>query len=389
MMRILYVTTMPPSKRTGGGLHCYANLRALCECEGASVWYLGPAFNSGLEGLERINTVLARPFLFRDKVVAFVSGSATGLAGLYAESRGAQGRDFDVAFVESTRAGFAVKALARRWSTICCVHNVESDYLQSGTRGTGRVAAYFMRRSERDSISVADALLVMHRHDLARLMELYGLNSLGERAVMHPVCAIAAPVPVPYLERKCRVVIPGSLDEPFNERGILAFLRDAWPALRGAGAELIIAGRNPRSLLANAARRSGATLVANPASMADVVADSRLVVVPDLGGAGMKLRVAEALSLGVPVVGTSAGMLGYERVEEFGRAVPGMEQMAAAIKEVLNSPPLGARLAAGARTEWESRYSYPAFARRVQEVVARVGARHGASQGMRASTNED
>jgi len=148
--------------------------------------------------------------------------------------------------------------------------------------------------------------------------------------------------------------------------GILAFLAECWPSLQALGVGLVVAGRNPRPILKRAVLAAGAVLVENPPSMEEIIRDARLVLVPDVGGAGMKLRVAEALSLGVPVVGTREGLFGYEEANEFGRVVPSIATMADAVREIITDPGLGERLAVMARRIWAQQYSYTAFSARVR-----------------------
>lgn len=380
MTRILYVTPQPPSQGTGGGRHCYANLRALCEYPGATVTYVGPPWEERLPGIDGVTQLMVRRYRLADKVRAGLAGAASSLYGLYREVPPAWLCGFDLAFCEFTKAGPAIHDLSRRVRTVCCVHNVEADYMRQGARGWAWLAALQIRRSEAVALGSSDHVLVMHRHDLARLRELYGCPA-ADRAHLHPVCAADAGEPAPYCSRQPWLVIPGSLDQRFNEAGILRFLRACWPELRVLGCRLIIAGRSPRPALKREAAAAGATVIENPPSMADIVREARVVLVPDAGGAGMKLRVAEALSLGVPVVGTHAGLLGYDDSAEWGCAVDRIGDMATAARELLRDPARAARCAELARDAWARRYSYPAFRERLHAYVrewtraARAGAR--------------
>jgi len=274
-------------------------------------------------------------------------------------------REFDLGFFETTKLGFAISHFAGHLKTVCSVHNVETDFMQ-GARGFSRLAAHNARRSEHEVLRRCDHLLVMHEHDLARLKRVYGMPALDARASLHPVCAVPSLEPLPYESRKRRIVIPGSLDQAYNESGIRAFLTECGPSLKDLNVELVVAGRNPRPVLRNSVHHAGGILIENPASMAEIVRDARIVLVPDMGGAGMKLRVAEALSLGVPVVGTREALLGYVEANEFGRVVASISELTGSIREIMQNPALGGALARRAREVWDARYSFDAFSFRIR-----------------------
>jgi len=338
----------------------------LCEHPDAEVAYVGPPLEETLAGLDRVTMLVARPFGVTDKIQAALGGTASSAIGLYREIPARARVGFDVVFCETTKVGFAIAEFAGKATTVCCVHNVELDFMNRGARGFSRLAARNVRRSEATSVGLSDRLLVMHGHDLTRLQGIYAEADIRKRVLLHPVCAFEGRPPLAYGARKKRIVVPGSLDQRYNEVGILAFLAECWPSLQALGVELVVAGRNPRPILKRAVLAAGAVLVENPPSMEEIIRDARLVLVPDVGGAGMKLRVAEALSLGVPVVGTREGLFGYEEANEFGRVVPSIATMADAVREIITDPGLGERLAVMARRIWAQQYSYTAFSARVR-----------------------
>ena len=83
----------------------------------------------------------------------------------------------------------------------------------------------------------------------------------------------------------------------------------------------------------------------------------------------MKLRVAEALSLGVPVIGTRAGLLGYADAPTFGRVVGSIGEMESAIRELAEDDAVAESLDLAARDSWVRNYSYPAFEARLHGLL--------------------
>jgi glycosyltransferase involved in cell wall biosynthesis len=374
-MNVAYVTPFRPSLRNGGGLLAYGNLAALCSFPGAVVDYVGLPPDGRLPLLEGrpLRMALARPYRARDRLRALATGSATSVSALYGEWQAAPGhRIYDWVFVESTRCGFAVRPEAARYGVLVMAQNVEFDYMRRTQRGLNRLATLYVRRSERLSLRRASVLLVLHAEDRRRFQSLYGAD-LATRFFLHPAYALPpAHSPMPWKQRPRTLVYAGSLNQAFNEEGLLHFLASAWPTVARTGHGFTVAGRDPsprlRRILSSC---PGVRLIPNPPDMSLILREARLLVLPDPYGMGMKFRVAEALSLGVPVVGTRLGFLGYEPVDAFGAATESIADMGNAVCRILEDDALASRLAQQAVDEWSQRYSFAAFERRVHSLLSR------------------
>ena len=80
--------------------------------------------------------------------------------------------------------------------------------------------------------------------------------------------------------------------------------------------ELIVAGAKPSDSLKNElAKYENITLIDTPETMEPYFKKCDLFVAPVFSGAGMKVKVAEALSYGKPVIGTDHALLGYKIVD--------------------------------------------------------------------------
>lgn len=372
--RALYLTMIAPSHRTGGGRHALANLRALCGGDRVDVDYVGPPFDVSDVGEachRRLRVSVARRFGWRDKLAGLAAGAATSLRGLLREHLRAHPPP-DLAFIESTLCGFALADLPPAVSTAWVVHNVEADYARlNEVPLRWRLRAALVARSEGLTVRGADALMVLHAHDERALTARYGPPRGAVHT--HPVCAFAPPRPPrPLAERPRQLAFVGSLDLSYNHDAIMAFLARCWPRLARLDHRLVVAGWRPRpSLRAAVARADGVTLLPNAPDVGAVLRDSRALLLPDASGTGMKLRVAEALSHGVPVVGTEAGLRGYE--PERGVAVltaPAMDGIAPLLEGVLADPARLEAMGSAAHAAWRTRLSYAPFAARVDAVVS-------------------
>ena len=78
-MKLLYITTVDPSFRGGGGLHCYANLRSICNYPDVQIDYIGPSFDYDLPGIYRnkFRNIISRDFSVKDKMIAAINKAPT------------------------------------------------------------------------------------------------------------------------------------------------------------------------------------------------------------------------------------------------------------------------------------------------------------------------
>jgi len=97
-----------------------------------------------------------------------------------------------------------------------------------------------------------------------------------------------------------------------NAEGLLRFLREGWPVLRGRNADvrLVVAGGGSRERLSSVAPDSRVSVLGLADDIAPLVTRAKVVIVPVWRGGGTRLKVLEALATGRPVVGTSLGVSG-------------------------------------------------------------------------------
>lgn len=371
-MHILYVSPFSPEVHSGGGRLALGNLATLTGLDGATVEYVGPRLGSGAgeflgPGLKK---VFSRSFSWQDRLLALCRGQASALYGLYREWGGsANPAAYDAVFVESTRCGFVRRGRPEQ-RIVVMVQNVERDYMSYNQRGISRVGNLFIQRSERAALGGAETVLVLHSVDRDRLFELYG-ERMTARVVFHPAFSFPPKQSlIPWAQRAKAVLFIGSLNQRYNENGVAGFVSSCLETIESLGYHLIVAGRQPSARLkAYLERFPTVRLISDPPDAEVLLRDARLLVLPDLVGTGMKLRVAEAMSVGVPMVGTRLGLLGYETVRRFGIETEGLSDMSGAIKSLLEKPEHASHLAEGARLHWEAHYAFSAFRRRLQDIM--------------------
>ena len=112
-------------------------------------------------------------------------------------------------------------------------------------------------------------------------------------------------------ERGATGLAPGAMDWAPNHQGVSWFVQNVWPLVRQA---------HPDAQVALAGRNMGPEWTSNPSAGVHVLGEvddaaatydtPSVVVVPLHAGSGMRIKIAEALAAGRPIVTTTKGMTG-------------------------------------------------------------------------------
>lgn len=169
----------------------------------------------------------------------------------------------------------------------------------------------------------------------------------------------------------------GTLHYPPNADGIRWFMQRVFPLIRQQvpAATLMILGKNPPPDFARAAAQSAGaiTVTGYVPEVKPYLEQSALVVIPVLAGGGMRVRILEALSYGMPTVTTTIGMEGID-------ARPGDDLLvgdtpadfAAAVIRVLGDAALRERLSANGRRLAMARYDWQVVLQQMDAVYAQA-----------------
>lgn len=108
------------------------------------------------------------------------------------------------------------------------------------------------------------------------------------------------------------ILFVGSLNVRMNVQALDWFTANVWPAVRRSvpDLEFLVAGRNPPADLVSSLQEKGVEVIPNADSLKAVYADALCALIPATSGSGGKIKVAEALANGVPVLTTSTGLVG-------------------------------------------------------------------------------
>lgn len=221
-------------------------------------------------------------------------------------------------------------------------HNVESNIwkLQAAHSNNPLKKIFLSRladklqRLEKQSISAFDAILSISREDSVWFKN-FGFNKPIHNLL--PVnfngCNRAAPL---HLQHPFKLFHLGSMDWEPNADGIRWFIRDIFPTLKKIypDIEFHIAGKNmPEDLLQTVAEN--VYIQGEVESFAGYAEDKDILIVPLRAGSGVRIKILEALCLGIPVISTRLGASGLPvRESEDFIAADSAEEWVEALNEI-------------------------------------------------------
>lgn len=111
-----------------------------------------------------------------------------------------------------------------------------------------------------------------------------------------------------------RLLFMGALQYGPNVQGLLRFVARIWPLIRHRRPRLrlVVAGRDPAPEIQELSGRDGIQVVANPRHMGRVARACSMAIVPLEHGSGSRIKIPEAMMMGLPIISTSRGCEGLD-----------------------------------------------------------------------------
>ncbi len=166
----------------------------------------------------------------------------------------------------------------------------------------------------------------------------------------------------------------GSMDWLPNVEGVLWFVREVYPLIKRSRPDvrLRVVGRRPDAAIRRLADADGSIEVTGTVSdVRPLLRDARAMVVPLLAGGGTRIKILEAMALGLPVISTTVGAEGlpFQNGSQL-LITDEADGMARACLDVIDQQSLAHRLSTEARREVESLYSWQAASSRFIDLSA-------------------
>jgi glycosyltransferase involved in cell wall biosynthesis len=233
------------------------------------------------------------------------------------------------------------------------------------------------RRYEARLFKQFDALTIAADHEVAFLQAELGCTAPIEVIANGVDCEFNRPDG--FARTPGRLIYNGALTYGANYDAMQFFLRDIYPLIKQQQPQvtLAITGSTRHVNTAALALDDSVTLTGYVDDIRAAVGGSDVAVIPLRQGAGTRLKILEAMALGVPVVSTSKGAEGLEvRHGQHLLIADEPGDFAAQTVRVLNDPTLRRALVGQARQLVEARYNWIEIGRRFREVIERTVERY-------------
>jgi glycosyltransferase involved in cell wall biosynthesis len=235
------------------------------------------------------------------------------------------------------------------------------------------IEARKLRKLERETCSNADMTLTISDEE-KRIIESWGLPS--EKITTVPMGVDTdkfKPLNLNYNSNN--IINLGLARWPPNVDGILHFYNDIYPRVRKAcpDAHLFIVGSDPPSKIRELGRDDGVTVTGFVEDLDSFLVNTGAFILPLRVGGGVKVRMLNALAMGLPVVSTTLGAEGI--AVSHGKDVllaDSPDDFADAVIEVLTNPNQKLSLCKNGPLLVKKKYTWDAIYARLDHVFEKV-----------------
>ena len=281
-----------------------------------------------------------------------------------------------------------IRATRKKPAVLIDWHNIESELMYRYAARAPNMA--------RKLVAMRTARLIARREDrLLAKCPIHTVCSDREKAALDPRAptadirvvpngvdvesfsdgALAALHPAPVGSAGGTVVLfVGSMDYHANSDAVLWFVQQIWPTLkkRRPDARFVVAGRNPPPQI-SALASSDITITGTVEDVRPWYRCATVVVVPIRTGSGTRLKILEAMAVGVPVVSTRAGAEGILVTDGSNIILADDEKsMAQSLDQVITLPELRQQLRERGRQLVCDRYDWSISGKLLYEAHCRL-----------------
>ncbi|MBR4237554.1 glycosyltransferase [bacterium] len=369
-----------PSYNSGGGIGIIQSLFSLSKC--GIVDYIGPKIDEAIENQIKINKSF---YLNYDKrwpkrLLGLKKGIVSGYCySLLDTLNGIDFKQYDFVHIEFSKYPYLIKLSKKNGvKTLVRMHNVEKDYYLNQYKNKKTIANFlqsrFFSRMERRSVKMADSLICLTQTDIDRVHSLY--ENITKSIYCNPVCITDKNVGDLNQKKANYFLITGSLWFGPNADGILWFLREVWSSFSAmdqyCNFKLVIAGSRPNNdIISASSALKNVVLLSNPAEMSDLFLNAFAYVAPIFSGAGMKVKIAEALMYGLPILSTDHAMVGYVDSDSIYRCNTKEQFINSMRSTISNTPDDYERICIASRKVYLDNYSIDSSSRMYQKIFTK------------------
>jgi glycosyltransferase involved in cell wall biosynthesis len=233
-----------------------------------------------------------------------------------------------------------------------------------------------LRRYEGQAAAAFDHCVMVSEDDCEMMRRAYGVTHVS--AIPSAVDTVAfRPTPAPQAPPTCLFL--GSMDMLANQDAVRLFTRDIWPIVRSQAAlTFAVVGRNPPPAIRRLAHEaSGIVVTGTVDDVRPHLAGAQMLVVPLRIGGGTRIKIFEAMAMGIPVIATRLGAAGLPVTD--GQDIllaDTATEFAAAVVALSRDEALRHRLGAAGRRLVEAGHSWEDAGARFSRICEDVVSRH-------------
>jgi len=265
--------------------------------------------------------------------------------------------DFDVVLLSNSRLGYVAQSLRSRTRLLMTYYaNIEVDFIRHKYRNRllSLTDLLIFRRREGQCARLTDFSFFITGRDRDRHAALYGAC----KSAMLPVAT-----PERKLTKKkggsIRLVFFGSLSYPPNVSAVRYIVENILPRTEYP---FLLAGSSPSDEVREMAKSGGSRIEFHPdfATLDGLLSDRDVFISPLAEGAGMKVKVADCLAMGLPILGSEENFVGYESMRHVAYLTcASSEDYLGKIRE-MDDPEKYAQIGRDLRHSWEEHFSMDA-----------------------------
>jgi polysaccharide biosynthesis protein PslH len=172
-----------------------------------------------------------------------------------------------------------------------------------------------------------------------------------------------------------RITALGVMFWPPNAEGVLWFAQEIWPLIRARQPQLTftVVGKNPPDYLTQLHGINGIEVLGFVPEVESILAETAVFVVPLRAGGGMRVKILDTWSWGLPIVSTSIGAEGIAIHDGENILIADTpEAFGTAVLRAANEPDLNQQLRCNGRRWVEEKYDWKTIYRAWDDVYAEM-----------------
>lgn len=228
-----------------------------------------------------------------------------------------------------------------------------------------------IKRLEKKCLEVSDLVVLNNQKD-QKLLESQGIDA--NTWVWKPYFQNMVYISRQYYNCK-DIIFYGAMNRPENWKSAIWFIENVFAKIKSKGYRFIVVGNKPHEQLMKYHNGNSIQIVGFVEDIKPYFENSMCLVAPLLLGAGVKIKILEAMSSGIPVLTNTIGIEGIfaENQKEFFLCKTADEYIEG-IHKLSETPELVERISAAAKSFINQNYNYEKdaaiFCERLEQLLA-------------------